>query len=245
FGHAGEDAMAELLGSFRHNEQSVRVVEYLEREGRGLNLAEQVRDGILKHSKLRDSVAAEGWGIAHTLEGQIVKLADSIAYLAHDIDDALRAGVIDQEQIPTEYIEAFGTTTGERIETLVSDIVDYNWRVALGQGESWRAAVGNGQVLGLSPSTLELMNGLREFMFKNVYTESAAKADVPKTKFVIRALFEHFCRHEDQLPAEFRANPRDEPAERRVADYIAGMTDRFALKTFTNIYVPQQWARFD
>jgi dGTPase len=242
FGHAGEDAMAELLGQFRHNEQSVRIVEYLERGGRGLNLAEQVRDGILKHSKLREGVEAEGWGVANTLEGQIVKLSDSIAYLAHDIDDALRAAVIRQEEIPAEYLEAFGTTTGERIEALVSDVVDFNWRVALGEGATWREAVGNGFAIGLSPETLRLMNGLREFMFKNVYTESSAKADVPKTKFVIHALFKHFCQHPDRLPGEFRANPRDEPVERRVADYIAGMTDRFALKVFTEIYVPQQWA---
>ncbi len=242
FGHAGEDAMADLLGHFRHNEQSVRVVEYLEREGRGLNLAEQVRDGILKHSKLRESVAAEGWGVANTLEGQVVKLADSIAYLAHDIDDAVRAGVITRAQIPAEYTEAFGTTTGDRIEALVSDIVDHNWRVAADQGESWRDAVGNGEALGLSPATLELLNGLREFMFRNVYTESAAKADVPKTEFVIHALFEHFCKHAEQLPAEFGENERDEPLQRRVADYIAGMTDRYAIKVFNEVYIPQSWS---
>ena len=245
FGHAGEDAMAELLGHFRHNEQSVRVVEYLERDGRGLNLAEQVRDGILKHSKLRESVAAEGWGVASTLEGQIVKLADSIAYLAHDIDDALRAGVITQAQIPAEYLEAFGVTTGERLEALVSDIVDYNWRVAADQGATWREAVGNGVALGLSPRTLELMNGLREFMFRNVYTESAAKADVPKTKFVIRALFEHFCKQPGRLPAEFGDNDREEPLQRRVADYIAGMTDRYAIKVFNEVYIPQAWSVLD
>jgi dGTPase len=245
FGHAGEDAMAEILGHFRHNEQSVRVVEYLEREGRGLNLAWQVRDGILKHSKLRESVAAEGWGIADTLEGQIIKLADSIAYVAHDIDDALRAGIITTEQIPREFQETFGTTTGERIAVLVSDIVDYNWRIATDQGETWRDAVGNGTALGLSPPILEMMNGLREFMFKHVYTESQAKADVPKTKFVIHALFEHFNQRPELMPAEFRENPREETLERRVADYIAGMTDRYAVKTFTEIYVPQQWSVFD
>ncbi len=245
FGHAGEDAMAEILGHFRHNEQSVRVVEYLERDGRGLNLAWQVRDGILKHSKLRESVAAEGWGIAKTLEGQIIKLADSIAYLAHDIDDALRAGIITTEQIPAEYREAFGTTTGDRIAVLVSDVVDYNWRVATDTGASWRDAVGSGKAIGLSPPTLELMNGLREFMFKNVYTESQAKADVPKTKFVIHALFEHFCQRPELMPAEFQANPREETLERRVADYVAGMTDRYAVKVFTEIYVPQQWSVFD
>src|SRR5438105_6168688 len=125
FGHAGEYALGACLpGGFRHNEQSVRVVELLEKDGKGLNLTREVRDGILRHSKLRESVAAEGWGVASTLEGQIVKLADSIAYLAHDIDDALRAGVITDDQIPREFVEAFGTTTGQRIEALVSDIVD-------------------------------------------------------------------------------------------------------------------------
>jgi dGTPase len=244
FGHAGEDAMAEILGHFRHNEQSVRVVEYLEREGRGLNLAEQVRDGVLRHSKLRESVAAEGWGVASTLEGQIVKLADSIAYLAHDIDDALRAGVITEEQIPGEFVDAFGTTTGQRIEALVSDIVDYNWRVATGDGATWRDAVGNGIAIAISPPTLELFNGLREFMFSNVYTASDAKVDNPKTVFVIHALFEHFCRNPEQMPAEFQDNPRDEPLERRVADYIAGMTDRYAVKTFEQVFVPREWAVF-
>ena len=244
FGHAGEDAMAEILGHFRHNEQSVRVVEFLEHEGRGLNLADQVRDGILRHSKLRESVAAEGWGVASTLEGQIVKLADSIAYLAHDIDDAIRAGVISLEQIPAEYVEAFGTTTGQRIEVLVSDIVDYNWRIATGDGATWQDAVGNGIAIGMSPRTLELMNGLREFMFKSVYTDPKAKADNPKTTFVLHALFEHFCKHPEQMPAEFQDNPRDEPQERRVADYIAGMTDRFAVKVFEEIYVPREWAVF-
>jgi dGTPase len=244
FGHAGEDAMAEILGHFRHNEQSVRVVEYLEREGLGLNLAEQVRDGILRHSKLRESVAAEGWGVASTLEGQIVKLADSIAYLAHDIDDALRAGVITQDDIPSEFIEAFGATTGQRIEVLVSDIVDYNWRVATGDGATWRDAVGNGVAIAISPPTLKLFNGLREYMFANVYTASDAKVDNPKTVFVIHALFEHFCAHPEQMPPEFQDNPRDEPLERRVADYIAGMTDRYAVKTFEAAYVPREWAVF-
>ncbi len=244
FGHAGEDAMAEILGHFRHNEQSVRVVEYLERNGRGLNLAEQVKDGILRHSKVREDVAAQGWGVASTLEGQIVKLADSIAYLAHDIDDAIRAGVLTLDQIPREFRTAFGDTTGERIESLVSDIVDYNWHVAVDQGATWQEAVGNGMAISLSPRALELKNGLREFMFKNVYTESAAKEDVPKTKFVIHALFEYFCEHPDELPHEYRNNPRDEPMERRVADWIAGMTDRYAVKTFERIYVPQEWAIF-
>src|SRR6185295_18963367 len=109
FGHAGEDAMAEVLsGGFRHNEQSVRVVEYLEKDGRGLNLAHAVKEGILKHSKVRESVAELGWGFAETLEGQVVKISDSLAYVAHDIDDAIRAGVIGDDEIPKEYQGAFG-----------------------------------------------------------------------------------------------------------------------------------------
>src|ERR671937_1544477 len=155
FGHAGETALAKLLpGGFRHNEQSVRVVELLEKDGRGLNLTPEVRDGILKHSKLRESIAAEGWGIASTLEGQIVKIADSLAYLNHDIDDALRAGVIGIQDIPPAPCELFGTTSGSRITAFVTDVIDYNWRVAESEGKTWREAVGNGVAGGMRPEGL-------------------------------------------------------------------------------------------
>jgi dGTPase len=242
FGHEGEDAMAEVLtGGFRHNEQSVRVVEYLEKNGRGLNLTHAVKEGILKHSKVRKNVADLGWGFADTLEGQLVKICDSLAYVAHDIDDAVRAGVLQPEQIPLEFTEAFGNTTSERINSFVSDLVDYNWRVAQGSAESWQKAVGNGQFLTLAPHSLQLFNGLREFLFANVYTNSAAKEDAPKTRFIIHALFEHYCKHPEQLPDELRSNPRDEPTERLVADYIAGMSDRYALRMFEQLYIPRQW----
>jgi dGTPase len=243
FGHAGEEAMAEVLpGGFRHNEQSVRVVEYLEKGGRGLNLTHAVKEGILKHSKVRKSVADLGWGFAETLEGQLVKICDSLAYVAHDIDDAVRAGVLRSEQIPSEFLESFGATTSQRINAFVCDLVDYNWRVAEGTAESWQKAVGNGQFVTLSPRVLERFNGLREFMFANVYTNSAAKEDDPKTRFIIQALFEHYCRHPEELPDELRSNPRDEPMERLVADYIAGMSDRYALRMFEELYIPRQWA---
>ncbi|MBI4491410.1 MAG: deoxyguanosinetriphosphate triphosphohydrolase [Chloroflexi bacterium] len=243
FGHAGEEAMAELLPEgFRHNEQSVRVVEYLEKDGRGLNLTFEVKDGILKHSKVRASIAAEGWGIAETLEGQVVKVADSLAYLAHDVDDALRAGILEVDDLPAECRAAFGVRSSSMINAFVADLVDYNWGVAEGRGAHWREAVGNGAFITLSPATLELTNGLREFMFRRVYTDSVAKADVPKARFVIHALFEHFCRHPEQLPPELQANPRHEPIERRVADHVAGMTDRYAIKLFQDIHVPQEWA---
>src|SRR5919197_304113 len=144
FGHAGEYALGACLpGGFRHNEQSVRVVEVLEKDGKGLNLTQEVRDGILKHSKLRESIAAEGWGIARTLEGQIVKIADSLAYLNHDIDDAIRAGVISVADLPTRANELLGVTSGSRITAFVTDVVDYNWRVATGDGRIWQEAVGH------------------------------------------------------------------------------------------------------
>ena len=230
FGHAGEYALGTCLpGGFRHNEQSVRVVEVVEKEGRGLNLTEEVRDGILKHSKLRESIAAEGWGIAHTLEGQIVKVADSLAYLNHDIDDAVRAGVISIRDLPEHANQVFGTTSGSRITAFVTDVVDYNWRVATGEGRHWSDAVGNGIAIGMSPPALAVVDELREFMFSNVYTDSAAKEDDPKTHFIVHKLFEYFCEHPADLPEEWLANPRHESNERRVADYIAGMTDRYAL----------------
>jgi dGTPase len=243
FGHSGEAALAEVLpGGFRHNEQSVRVVELIEKDGRGLNLTPEVRDAILKHSKLRESIAAEGWGVASTLEGQIVKIADSLAYLNHDIDDAVRAGVLRIEDLPAAANELFGTTSGTRITAFVTDVIDYNWRIAEDVGATWREAVGNGVAIGLSPPVLALVDELRDFMFANVYLDSPAKSDESKTHFIVRQLFEHFCRRAEDLPAEFLAAREHEPLERRVADYIAGMTDRYAIQTFERLYVPQQWA---
>jgi dGTPase len=243
FGHAGEYALGACLSTgFRHNEQSVRVVEVLEKDGRGLNLTREVRDGILKHSKLRESIAAEGWGIARTLEGQIVKIADSLAYLNHDIDDAIRAGVIAVDDLPQRANEVFGTTSGSRITAFVTDVVDFNWRVATGDGSTWQEALGNGVAVGMSPEVLGVVDELREFMFSSVYTDSAAKEDDPKTHFVVQKLFDYFCAHPEELPDELSVNSRDEPNERRVADYIAGMTDRYAIQVFERCYVPGPWA---
>jgi dGTPase len=243
FGHAGEYALGACLSSgFRHNEQSVRVVEVLEKDGTGLNLTQEVRDGILRHSKLRESIAAEGWGIARTLEGQIVKIADSLAYLNHDIDDAIRAGVINVDDLPRRANEVFGTTSGSRITAFVTDVVDFNWRVAAGEGNTWQEAVGSGIAVGMSPPVLSVVDELREFMFSRVYTDSVAKEDDPKTHFVVARLFEYFCEHPEDLPDELRGNPRNEPTERRVADYIAGMTDRYAIQIFERFYVPGPWA---
>src|SRR5262249_10202936 len=161
FGHAGEYALGTCLpGGFRHNEQSVRVVEVLEKDGKGLNLTQEVRDGVLKHSKLRESIAAQGWGIARTLEGQIVKVADSLAYLNHDIDDAIRAGVIAIDELPQHANSVFGTTSGSRVTAFVTDVVDYNWHVASGDASTWQDAVGNGVAIGLSPEVLATVDEL-------------------------------------------------------------------------------------
>jgi dGTPase len=237
FGHAGEYALGACLSTgFRHNEQSVRVVEVLEKEGRGLNLTQEVRDGILRHSKLRESIAAEGWGIARTLEGQIVKIADSLAYLNHDIDDAIRAGVISVGDLPPHANAVFGTTSGSRITAFVTDVVDFNWKVATGEGATWKEAVGNGIAIGMSPTVLEVVDELREFMFSRVYTDSAAKEDDPKTHFIVHKLFEYLREHPEDFPDEWKPNPRNDPIERRVADYIAGMTDRYAIGEHTRLF---------
>ncbi len=243
FGHAGEEALAEVLpGGFRHNEQSVRVVEVLEKDGRGLNLTWEVRDGILKHSKVRESISAEAWGIAETLEGQVVKVADSLAYLAHDLDDARRAGILAHTPLPRRFVEALGERTSQMIDAMIADVVDYNWRVAEGAGSHWREAVGNGVAIAPSPAMLEVLDSLREFMFRNVYRDSIAQRDVPKARFVLHTLFKHYLRHPELLPSELRANPRREPLERLVADHVAGMTDRYALSEFERLFIPRAWS---
>src|SRR5205085_10780507 len=138
--------------------------------------------------------------------------------------------------------ELFGTTSGSRITAFVTDVVDYNWGVALGEGATWKEAVGNGVAVGMSPEVLEVVDELREFMFSNVYTDSAAKEDDPKTHFIVNKLFEYLMTHPEDLPDELLSAPRDDPMERRVADYIAGMTDLYAIKVFEKFYVPGQWA---
>ncbi len=237
FGHAGEAALAVAMGrKFRHNEQSVRVVEVLE-HGSGLNLTREVREGIYSHSKSRKDITSSNWGIASTLEGQIIKLADSIAYLNHDIDDAIRAGILELNDLPQEYVATLGITHAQRINTMVCDMIDFNWW-ATGEG-----APPEEKAIGMSPRILEATNGVREFMYANVYLRGPAKVDDGKVRFIIGRLYEHFLAHPEQLPADLVriCERRGEPVERAVVDYIAGMTDRFALKTFNELFVPRTW----
>ncbi len=239
FGHAGETALSHALGhAFRHNEQSRRIVETLERNGAGLNLTLEVREGIALHSKVRKDIAATAWGTASTLEGQIIKLADSIAYINHDIDDAIRAGLLATEDLPGPALEVLGQTHGQRINTMVTDLIDHNWWAT---GESPRPVE---PLIAMSAAVLEATNMLREFMFTHVYLVSPAKDEDSRVRFVIEQLFDHFTRFPDEVPADLRAisAARGDEHACAVVDYIAGMTDRYALKIFNAIYVPRTWS---
>ncbi len=238
FGHAGEIGLSRAQGrSFRHNEQSRRVVEVLAKNGAGLNLTQPVRDGIAHHSKVRSDITADGFGTASTLEGQIIKLADSIAYINHDIDDAMRAGVLGPNDLPPHLADALGDTHAARINTMVCDMIDTNWWAT---GE---ASAGDDATITMSAPILQATNDLRDFMFRNVYLTGAAKADDGKVHGIIEQLFRYFTAHPDHIPADLRhiVGERGESVEQAAVDYIAGMTDRFALKVFNELFVPRTW----
>jgi dGTPase len=217
FGHLGEQALTPLLGRpFRHSEQSLRVVDHLENDGEGLNLTWEVRDGILHHPWSMPAPA--------TLEAQIVRFADRIAYLNHDLDDALRAGVLTLRELPSGPLRTLGATHSERINALVTDLVT----VSRERPE-----------IGLSPPVFAALDELRDFMFEQVYLRVGARAEQEKAIAVVRALFGWFLDHPDELPAEYHRTPEDLPT--RVADFIAGMTDRYALRIYEQLFLPQGW----
>ncbi len=238
FGHAGEVALARVSPEgFRHNVQSLRVVEVLEREGAGLNLTNVVRDGILHHSKVREDIMVAHWGSASTLEAQIIKLCDSVAYINHDIDDALRGGIIHIHDLPADCLSILGMTHGERINTMVKDLIEHNWW-ATGETDP-----PDPPLFSMSSEVLEATNELREYLFQNVYTNSRAKEDDDKVVQMIHFLYDHFVQHPEALPQELRRinTQRQETVERAVVDYIAGMTDHYTIKVFTRLYVPRMW----
>ena len=227
FGHIGEETLNELSPfGFRHNEQSLRVVDRLERGGKGLNLTWEVRDGIVKHSKTRADILGEGWGTVDTLEGQVCKIADSIAYLNHDIDDALRAGIIIEGELPHSAIAVLGQSHSERIDTMVCDVVDYSW-AATGLSDN-PASNTERPVIGMSPSVQKAANILREFLFDKVYNPTLAKEETDRAREAMHLLYEYFIEHQQRLPEEYALH--DEPVEQKVVDYIAGMTDQYALR---------------
>jgi len=206
---------------FRHSEQSLRVVDLLERDGQGLNLSWEVRDGILNHSKGQADILAEGWGDVHTLEGQICKVADVVAYVNHDIEDAVRAGIICQSDLPKEAVEILGHTHSQRINTLVRDIIDCSWPV------SSSGKLGE-PTIGMSADVVGAANTLRQFLFDRVYCPSLAGEQAVRAGEVLTLLYSDFMEHADRLPPEFADLPGDR--ERKVVDYIAGMTDQYALR---------------
>ncbi len=222
FGHAGEETLNQLCRrGFRHNEQSLRVVDILEQDGRGLNLTWEVRDGILNHSKPRESILGEGQGKLSTFEGEVLRISDSVAYINHDIDDAIRAGIITQNDLPGELLKILGSSHSARINTMVSDLITYSWAVS-GEGGETNPAI------GMSPKIIKAADELREFLFLRVYLAPSVQAEAEQAKEVLKHLFHYFINHEEKLPPEyllFSDNP-----EQRVVDYIAGMTDQFALR---------------
>ena len=217
FGHLGEQALSPFLGRpFRHSEQSLRVVDHLERDGRGLNLTWEVRDGIVNHT----------WAMPEpsTMEAEVVRFADRLGYVNHDIDDAIRAGLITEADLPAEVTEVLGHTHGRRIETLVTDIVE---------------TTGDGPEVRMSDPVFAALDRLRDFMFERVYLREESAREQDKAIGVIRALFSHYLEHPEEVPEEYAGAPGTDAD--RVADYIAGMTDRFALTTYERLFLPQGW----
>ncbi len=222
FGHIGEQILNELCTEgFKHNEQSLRVIDFLENDGYGLNLCWEARDGILNHSKGQIDILGEGWTDVGTMEGQVCKIADVIAYINHDIDDAVRAGLVTENDLPNSAIAILGTRRSQRINTLVCDIVSYSWVV------SGKGGVGEPGI-GMNLSVLQATNELRQFLFDKVYRPSLESEGAKKAKKAMQLLYSYFLRHEDKLPREFGLLNDDK--ERKVADYIAGMTDQYASR---------------
>lgn len=219
FGHAGEAVLDDLCeGGFAHNKQSVRVVQYLEKDGEGLNLTWEVRDGIENHQTSL---------MPHTLEGRIVRFSDKIAYINHDIDDAIRARILVEEDIPANYREILGNSTRQRLDTLVHNMIINS----MDRNE-----------ICMSPEVEKAMRGLRQFMFDNLYHNSVAKAEEEKAKELLRKLFHFYMEHPEKMPEQFtRMIDKKDPQDRVVCDYIAGMTDQYAIAKFNEYFVPLAW----
>ncbi len=231
FGHVGEEILNEIFPEgFRHNEQSLRVVEVLEKDGRGLNLTREVREGILKHSKPREGILGENWDTSDTLEGQICKIADSIAYVNHDIGDALRAGLITTEDLPRIAIAVLGDSHSKRINTLVYDVINCSW-AATGPSSGDEKST---PVISLSQAVLKAMNTLRDFLFEQVYESSSIEEESEKGRETVRSLYHYFTKNPHRIPSEILTDGAE--IERAAVDYIAGMTDLYAIRTAEEVF---------
>ena len=220
FGHAGERALDEMLkdeGGFRHNHQSLRVVEDIERDGQGLNLTFEVRNGILCHS---------GSTLPVTLEGSVIRIADRIAYLNHDVDDAMRAGILRETDIPEEVTCAFGDNHRDRINKLILDVIKESGR----RGE-----------IALSPELAFVFDTFREFMFSNVYLNMKAKSEEKKVFGILNGIFTHYVNAPDLLPDDYRRIVAKDGLRRAVCDYVSGMTDKYAVHIYEKLFIPEAW----
>lgn len=220
FGHAGEEVLNRICEEgFKHNEQSIRIVERLEKEGRGLNLTWEVRDGILNHQTCT---------IPATLEGKIVRLSDKIAYIHHDMDDAIRAGILQEEDVPKEIRKVLGRTTKERLNRLIHNII----ATSMDQND-----------IRMTEEIHEAMKQLRAFMFCNVYHNPVAKGEEEKAKDLVECLYDYYIGHFEKLPPFYQKLWRNgETEERVVCDYVSGMTDQYAIAQYEELFVPRAWS---
>lgn len=217
FGHSGEDILDQIHpGGFKHNEQSLRVVDCLE-QGNGLNLTAEVRDGILHHT---------GPFVPATLEAQLVKICDRVAYINHDIDDALRAGVLSFSDLPVAEIKVLGENSSVRINRMVRAIIEYSWEK---------------NVISPGAEMAEVMKNLRDFMFRFVYIGSSAKLEEQRARHVIQSVYDYLCKYPELMPEDSRRRAEQEGLGRAVCDYVAGMTDRYILSRFQEFFLPKPW----
>lgn len=232
FGHGGERVLNEIIpGGFYHNEQSLRTVDHLEKNGKGLNLTFEVRDGIIKHSKGRyNPILVEPEKRAETLEGQVVRIADIVAYLNHDLDDALRADILKPRDIPDTIMKDIGSTHSERIHKLVEDVI-------------YTSLDGDCSAISLSPLMLERVEQLRAFLFDRVYEIPLVRQEFERVRKIITDLFEIFMRDDELFRIEVAQPDGSVSRERQVCDYIAGMTDRYALDLYKRLFLPRPWMK--
>jgi dGTPase len=218
FGHAGERVMQECFSSdFTHSKQSLRVVDKLENDGEGLNLTYEVRDGIVNHT---------GKDTAETLEGRIIKFADRIAYINHDIDDAFRAGILAPDDIPKDIVEILGDSHSQRINTMVTSVV--------------KGSEGVNDIV-MVPEIGDAANRLREFLFEAVYRNPIAKGEEGKAQEMLARLYEYYVKNPDKLTGVYKKELEKEPVERCVCDFVSGMSDRFAIETYRRLFIPEVW----
>mgnify|MGYP000238800508 CR=1 FL=1 len=226
FGHAGESALNEVFADgFRHNEQSLRVVDVLERDGEGLNLTYEVRDGILKHTKGRESILSKE-NNPSTLEGHIVRIADIIAYVNHDIEDAIRAGMIKPDDLPYDYIKLVGDSHGSRIDCMVKDVINNSL---------------DSPEIRMSKDILYATEGLRDYLYDKVYTQDPIMRDIYKAKKALKELFNYFLENPALIPEIFLRIAGEGNIHRAVCDYVAGMSDKMALNKYQGFFLPQPW----